>query len=154
MKHYKDRHLLIAVDASKDLLTNVLPLNPFVIKPNRQELEEIFNIKLNNTKDAVIYAKKLREAGAKNVIVSMAENGAVLVTEYGDTFCTKPPVGKAVNSVGAGDSMLAGFLYGYLTFKDYEKAFYYSVCTGSASAFSQSLATKEEVERLLQEMGK
>lgn len=149
MKRYKDKRLLIAVDASKDLLTNVLPLNPFVIKPNQQELEEILDIKLNDTQDGVIYAKKLQETGARNVIVSMAGNGAVLVTEDGDTFYTKPPVGKAVNSVGAGDSMLAGFLYGYLTFKDYEKAFYYSVCTGSASAFSEGLATKDAVERLL-----
>lgn len=149
MKRYKDKRLLIAVDASKDLLTNVLPLNPFVIKPNKQELEEILDIKLNDTQDTVIYAKKLQETGARNVIVSMAGNGAVLVTEDGDTFYTKPPVGKAVNSVGAGDSMLAGFLYGYLTFKDYEKAFYYSVCTGSASAFSEGLATKDAVERLL-----
>lgn len=152
MKRYKDKRLLIAVDASKDLLTNVLPLNPFVIKPNKQELEEILDIKLNDTQDAVIYAKKLQEMGARNVMVSMAGNGAMLVTEGGDTFYTKPPVGKVVNSVGAGDSMLAGFLYGYLTFKDYEKAFYYSVCTGSASAFSEGLATKDEVERLLAEI--
>ncbi len=154
MERYLNKGILIAVDATKDLLTNVLPLHPFVIKPNNHELEEIFQVKLNGSEDVVKYAKKLQEQGARNVMVSMAGDGALLVTENGDVFETKPPKGEVKNSVGAGDSMVAGFLYGYMEFKDYEKAFYYGVCTGSASAFSENLATKEEVEGLLAQLGR
>lgn len=151
MLRYKDKDILIAVDATKELLTNVLPLHPFVIKPNRSELEEIFQVSLNNTEDIIFYAKKLQELGARNVIVSMAGDGAILVTEEGDTYYSMPPKGKVVNSVGAGDSMVAGFIYGYITYRDYEKAFYYGLCAGSASAFSKNLAVKEEVEKLLEQ---
>ncbi len=151
MLRYKDKDILIAVDATKELLTNVLPLHPFVIKPNRSELEEIFQVSLNNTEDIIFYAKKLQELGARNVIVSMAGDGAILVTEEGDTYYSMPPKGKVVNSVGAGDSMVAGFIYGYITYRDYEKAFYHGLCAGSASAFSKNLASKEEVEKLLEQ---
>ena len=97
----------------------------------------------------ITYGKKLQEMGARNVLVSMAGDGAVLVAEDGTTYQTEAPEGKVKNSVGAGDSMVAGFVYGYLTEKSYKKAFYYGVCTGSASAFSENLATREEVDVLL-----
>lgn len=96
------------------------------------------------------YAKKLQEQGARNVLVSMAGDGAVLVTENGQEFKAKAPKGKLKNSVGAGDSMVAGFVYGYLKSNDYKQAFIYGVCTGSASAFSEELATKPEVEALIE----
>jgi 1-phosphofructokinase len=101
-------------------------------------------------KDEVIrYAKKLQEKGARNVLVSMAGEGAVLVTEDGEEYRSEAPKGTLINSVGAGDSMVAGFLYGYLTGGNYAEAFRYGVCTGSASAFSEELATKAEVEKIL-----
>ena len=99
--------------------------------------------------ESIRYAKKLQEQGARNVLVSMAGDGAVLVTEDGQEFKANAPKGKLKNSVGAGDSMVAGFVYGYLKSNDYKQAFIYGVCTGSASAFSEELATKPEVEALI-----
>ena len=149
MEYLQDKEVLIAVDATKDLLVNVLPFHPFVIKPNNYELGEIFDVTLKDKKDVIVYAKKLQEQGARNVLVSMAGDGAVLVAEDGSVYESEAPKGKVVNSVGAGDSMVAGFLYGYLTTENYEIAFKNGVATGSASAFSENLATKEEVEAIL-----
>lgn len=149
MQHLQDKKLNIVVDATKDLLVNVLPYRPFLIKPNNHELGEIFHTIITDKDEVVRYAKALQEKGARNVLVSMAGEGAVLVTEDGKEYRTEASKGTVVNSVGAGDSMVAGFLYGYLTEGDYEKAFRYGVCTGSASAFSEELATKEEVFALL-----
>lgn len=150
MKYMEGKGVQIVVDATKDLLVNVLEYHPFLIKPNNYELGEIFGINdLTEKKDVIAYAKKLQEKGARNVLVSMAGDGAVLVAEDGSVFETDAPKGKVKNSVGAGDSMVAGFIYGYATTKSYEEAFYYGVCTGSASAFSDNLATKTEVETLL-----
>lgn len=149
MEYLQDKEVLIAVDATKDLLVNVLPFHPFVIKPNNYELGEIFDVTLKDKKDVIVYAKKLQEQGARNVLVSMAGDGAVLVAEDGSVYESEAPKGKVVNSVGAGDSMVAGFLYGYLTTQNYEIAFKNGVATGSASAFSENLATKEEVEAIL-----
>lgn len=104
---------------------------------------------MKDKKDVIVYAKKLQEQGARNVLVSMAGDGAVLVAEDGSVYESEAPKGKVVNSVGAGDSMVAGFLYGYLTTGNYEIAFKNGVATGSASAFSENLATKEEVEAIL-----
>ncbi|SER88477.1 1-phosphofructokinase [Lachnobacterium bovis] len=148
MKYLQDKKIDIAVDATRDLLVNVLPYKPFVIKPNNHELGEIFNVKIETKDDVVKYAKKLQEKGARNVLVSMAGDGAVLVTEDGNEFRAEAPKGDLKNSVGAGDSMVAGFIAGYLTKKDYFEAFKMGVCTGSASAFSEELATKAEVEAL------
>lgn len=149
MDYLKEKNLMVVVDATKELLLNVLPYYPFLIKPNNHELEEIFGVEIK-TKDQVIeYAKKLREKGAKNVLVSMAGEGAVLVTEDGQEFRAEAPKGKVINSVGAGDSMVAGFLYGYLKNNDYKEALAYGICTGSASAFSEELAKKEQVEDLI-----
>ena len=141
--------VMIVVDATRDLLMNVLAYHPFLIKPNNHELGEIFDVELLTRESVVPYAKKLQEKGARNVLVSMAGDGAVLVAEDGSIFQSEAPKGKVVNSVGAGDSMVAGFIAGYLENGSYEKAFQMGVCTGSASAFSEELATKAEVIALL-----
>ncbi len=151
MKYLQNKKLRIVVDATKDLLVNVLQYHPFLIKPNNHELGEIFHTTITDKKDVIEYARKLQEMGAKNVLVSMAGDGAVLVAEDGSVFQADAPKGKVVNSVGAGDSMVAGFLAGYLEQQDYRKAFAMGVCTGSASAFSEELATKEEVKMLLEQ---
>lgn len=149
MKYLEKKNLNIIVDATKDLLLNVLEYHPFLIKPNNHELGEIFGVELKKRDEVVPYAKKMQEKGARNVLVSMAGEGAVLVTEEGQVLKREAPKGKLVNSVGAGDSMVAGFVAGYLQEQDYEKAFAWGVCTGSASAFSEEMATKEEVLALL-----
>ena len=150
MKYLNDKKLRVVVDATNDLLVNVLEYRPFLIKPNTHELEEIFRVKIDKKEDIIRYAKLLQEKGAKNVLVSMAGDGAVLVAEDGAIYQANAPQGNVINSVGAGDSMVAGFLAGYLEHGTYEKAFQMGVCTGSASAFSKELATKEEVFTLLE----
>lgn len=148
MEHLKDKDVKIVVDATKDLLLNVLKYKPFFIKPNNHELGEIFGVELNTRDEVVPYAKKMQEKGARNVLVSMAGEGAVLVAEDGQVYKSPCPEGKVKNSVGAGDSMVAGFIAGYLESGDYKKALNKGLVTGSASAFSDNLATKEEVEAL------
>ena len=152
MKRLQKRKVMIVVDATKDLLVNVLEYHPFLIKPNNYELGEIFGVTLQTKEDVVLYAKKLQEMGAGNVLVSMAGDGAVLVAEDGSVYRAEAPEGRVRNSVGAGDSMVAGFLYGYLNSGTYEDAFYYGICSGSASAFSENLATRKEIEELLKKM--
>ncbi|MBD8941871.1 MAG: 1-phosphofructokinase [Clostridiales bacterium] len=149
MKMLSDRKIMIVVDATKDLLLNVLPLHPFLIKPNKQELAEMMNLENLSKEDIVKNAFELQKRGARNVLVSMAGEGAILVTEDGNVYSSAAHKGNVVNSVGAGDSMVAGFIYGYLKNKDYKEAFETGLCAGSASAFSQNLATKEQVEELL-----
>ena len=146
------RGIMLVVDATKDLLINVVPCKPFLIKPNHHELGEIFGVTLNSAEDVMPYAVRLREMGAQNVLVSMAGKGAVLAAADGGLYKRSAPKGELINAVGAGDSMVAGFLAGYMKTGNYEEAFKWGVATGSASAFSQLLATKEEVERLLQQM--
>lgn len=150
MLRLKEKNIMVVVDATNDLLVNVLKYHPFLVKPNNHELGEIFGVELKKTDDVIKYARKLQEMGAVNVLVSMAGDGAVLIDEYGNAYTAKPPKGKVKNSVGAGDSMVAGFVYGYLTHKSYEEAFYYGIVTGSASAFSDNLATYDEVNKLLE----
>lgn len=144
------RGILIVVDAAGKLLLNVLEQKPFLIKPNIHELGEMFGVSLKTVRDVIVYAGKLQERGARNVLVSMAGEGAVLAAENGQVYTAPAPKGKLVNSVGAGDSMVAGFLTGWLTTGDYKQAFKMGVAAGSASAFSQKLAAKEEVEALLE----
>lgn len=151
MQHLQEKNLKIVVDATKDLLVNVLQYHPFLIKPNNHELGEIFHVTVERKEDVIQYAKKLQEMGARNVLVSMAGDGAVLVAEDGTIYQSEAPKGKVVNSVGAGDSMVAGFLAGYLECGMYENAFRMGVCTGSASAFSEELATKAQVQELLEQ---
>ena len=149
MEYLTNKGINIVVDATKDLLKNVLKYHPFLIKPNNYELAEIFSVEIRSNDDVVKYAKELQKMGATNVLVSMAGDGAILVTADGQVIQSAPPSGNVVNSVGAGDSMVAGFLYGHITTGDYQKAFDYGLCTGSASAFSLELATKDEVEALM-----
>lgn len=149
MERLQDKKVRVVVDATKDLLVNVLAKQPFLIKPNNHELGEIFGIELKSNEEIIYYAKKLQEKGAKNVLISMAGDGAIFLSEHGEIIESKAPKGKVVNSVGAGDSMVAGFLAGYLEQGVYEHAFKMGVATGSASAFSKQLATKEEVLALL-----
>ena len=146
MKELKDKGIMIVVDATRDLLVNVLKYHPFLVKPNNHELGEIFGVELKTRKDVIPYGKKLQEKGARNVLISMAGEGAVLVAEDGQVFEEPAPKGRLVNGVGAGDSMVAGFVAGWMEKKDYEHAFHMGIAAGSASAFSENLATKEEIE--------
>ena len=150
MEYLKEKKVSVIVDATRQLLLNVLPFHPFLIKPNNHELGEMFGVEIRSKEEVVHNGKKLQEMGARNVLVSMAGEGAVLITENEEVFTASAPKGEVVNSVGAGDSMVAGFLYGYITFSDYQKAFVYGVCTGSASAFSIDLATRDDVMRLME----
>ena len=152
MEKLADKNIEIVVDATGDLLMKVLKHKPFVIKPNNHELAEMFHVKLFGTQDIVKYAKKLQEMGAKNVLISMAGDGALYICENGKVYFSNAPKGRVKNSVGAGDSMVAGFVAGYEKTKDYVQAFRMGVATGSASAFSENLATASEVEKLLQEI--
>ncbi len=151
MKRLEKKQLRIVVDATKDLLVNVLQYHPFLIKPNNHELGEIFHTQIMEKEDVIFYAKQLQEKGAENVLVSMAGDGAVLAAKDGSVYQSEAPKGRVINSVGAGDSMVAGFLAGYLEYKDYEKAFQMGLYTGSASAFSNELATKKEVFDLMKD---
>lgn len=144
----QDKKINVVVDATKELLTNVLKYKPFLIKPNNHELEEIFKTKISGIDDIVYYGKKLREMGAENVLVSMAGDGAVLIAADGNVYHSAVPKGKLVNAVGSGDSMVAGFIYGWQEKQSYEYAFKMGICSGSASAFSEYLATKEEIFNL------
>lgn len=154
MARLQERDIDIVVDATGELLMNVLGYHPFLIKPNNHELGEIFGVELKKREDVIPYAKKMQEKGARNVLVSMAGEGAVFLAEDGNTYMSEAPKGKVVNAVGAGDSMVAGFIAGYQQKQDYEFAFHMGVSAGSASAFSENLATKEEIEALFQRVHK
>ena len=149
LSRLQDKKMKIVVDATRDLLVKALPYHPFLIKPNNKELGEIYDVTLKTREEVIPYAKKLQEKGARNVLVSMAGEGAVFVGENGEVYTSEAPKGKLVNSVGAGDSMVAGFISGYIESNDYKHAFIKGLCTGSASAFSMELATKEEVNNLM-----
>lgn len=152
MKKLSDKDIMVVVDATKDLLLNVLEHRPFLIKPNNHELGEIFNVKLNTREEVVPYAQKLQKLGARNVLVSMAGEGAVLIDENEKVHMSKAPSGNVVNAVGAGDSMVAGFISGWLEKKDYHYALLKGLATGSASAFSEDFATKDEVDAVLKQL--
>lgn len=152
MERLDGRGVQIVVDATKDLLLNVLEYHPFLIKPNNHELGEIFGVELKTREEVIPYAKKLQEKGAVNVLVSMAGEGAVLIDANGDVHMAPAPKGTLVNGVGAGDSMVAGFMAGWLEKQDYEHAFCMGVSAGSASAFSEHLATKAEIEAVYQQV--
>lgn len=152
MNSLLDTGVEFIVDATKDLLLKVLKYKPFLIKPNHHELAEMFNVELNSDDDIIKYGKKLQEMGAKNVLISMAGDGAILIPENGEAIKRDVPKGVLKNSVGAGDSMVAGFLCGYLKNSDIAEAFKMGIATGSASAFSDNLATEEEVYSLLKQM--
>lgn len=152
MERLDGRGVQIVVDATKDLLLNVLEYHPFLIKPNNHELGELFGVELKTREEVIPYAKKLQEKGAVNVLVSMAGEGAVLIDANEDVYMAPAPKGTLVNGVGAGDSMVAGFMAGWLEKQDYEHAFCMGVSAGSASAFSEHLATKAEIEAVYQQV--
>ena len=140
------------VDATGELLMNVLKYQPFLIKPNNHELGDIFDVQLKAREEVVPYGRKLQEMGAKNVLISMAGEGAVLVAEDGSVYDAPAPKGVLVNAVGSGDSMVAGFTAGWMEKRDYRHAFYMGVAAGRASAFSEFLATKDEIMSLYQKI--
>ncbi len=140
-----NKSISFVVDAQKELLLNTLKYKPFLIKPNHQELGELFGVEINTPQTALEYAKRLQRAGAVNVLVSMGSQGAVLLDEKGREHYEKAVNGVAVNTVGAGDSMVAGFLAGYLKSGDYSYALRLGNASGAATAFSEGLATKEEI---------
>ena len=149
IRHIKAKNIHIVVDAVKDYLLNTLKHNPFLVKPNRTELGQLFDKEINTETDIVIYAKKLQQLGAKNVLVSIGDKGAVLVTEDNQVICHDAPKGIVKNTVGAGDSLTAGFIAGYMQTKDFEYALRYGLAAGSATAFSETLASKIEIEQVL-----
>lgn len=142
------KNVKIIVDAEKELLLNTLKYKPFLIKPNNYELGEIFNKSLENEEEIIECAKKLQKMGAQNVLVSLGSKGGIMVCENGNIFKSMAPSGKLINSTGAGDSCVAGFIEEFEKSKDYKKAFLKGICAGSASAFSEELATKEEIYNL------
>lgn len=152
MERLDKKGVMFVVDATKDLLINVLEYHPFLVKPNNHELGEIFHVELKDRKSVIPYAKKMQEMGARNVLVSMAGEGAVLAAADGSVYEAPAPKGKLVNGVGAGDSMVAGFVAGWMERKDYRHAFYMGISAGSASAFSEFLATREEIEAVYRQV--
>lgn len=148
IKIFSGKNIIIVVDAEKDLLLNTLPYKPFLIKPNKHELEDIFHTSFDTPDTVVHYAKKLQEQGARNVLVSMGGEGAALLTEAGNILKSSAPDGIVKNSVGAGDSMVAGFIAGWCDKQDYTHAFKMGISAGSASAFAQTLASKPEIEQI------
>lgn len=145
----ENKDVKIIVDTTGELLLKTLRYHPFLIKPNQDELGELFNVKISSKEEAIEYAKKLQQKGAKNVLVSMGKNGAILLDENGYSY--KMNIlneERSINTVGAGDSMVAGFIAGYQMFHNYEKAFKMGMAAGSATAHSMFLATNEEIYKL------
>ena len=149
MERLAGRGVRIVVDAERDLLTRVLPYRPFLVKPNNHELGDIFGVTLKTRDEVVPYALRMQEMGAQNVLVSMAGEGGVLVAADGQVYQSPAAQGTVVNSVGAGDSCVAGFLAGLMETGSYQTAFRMGLAAGSASAFSDHLATRPEVEDLM-----
>ena len=148
MDRLQNKNMKIIVDATRDLFVKVLPYHPFLVKPNGEELGEIFHVQIASISDAIIYGKKLQNAGAANVLVSLGGKGAVLIDAEGEIYRAAAPKGKVLNSVGAGDSMIAGFIAGYLKKGSYQEALRLGICAGSATAFSEDLADTETVGAL------
>jgi 1-phosphofructokinase len=149
LKSLSDRGVNFVIDAEKDLLLNALKYKPFLIKPNHHELGDMFGVKTESDEEISKYSKLLQQQGAKNVLVSRAKKGAMLIDEYGNSHKIGNIEGKLVNSVGCGDSMVAGFIAGYLEKGDYQYALTLGSACGNATAFSKELATKEEIVAVL-----
>ncbi len=152
LERLQNKGIKFIVDATKELLLNVLKYNPFLIKPNNFELEEIFGTEIKTDEEIIIYAKKLQQMGAVNVLVSMAGDGSILVDENGNVNKMGICSGEVINSVGAGDSMVAGFAAGHITKNDYAFAHKLGTACGGATAFSSGLAQKELIDKLLEEI--
>lgn len=149
MDRLQEKKIRIVVDATGQLLLNVLKFRPFLIKPNREELEELSGRALKGEKEIILACRDLQALGACNILVSLGGDGAILVSETGGVYQSAAPQGRVVNTVGAGDSMVAGFLAGYLANRSLLEAFHTGIAAGSASAFSENLATGKEVSALL-----
>ena len=152
MKKLDQQGIKIIVDATNDLLKKVLPYHPFLIKPNHRELEELFNVKIENKEDLIHYARKLQEQGAINVLVSLGKDGAILVSEDGHVYYCAGAKGKLLNSVGSGDSMVAGFIAGYLKDKKYDEALKLGSACGGATAFSEDLAEASMIQEVYKQL--
>lgn len=149
MRCLAGKDVRVVVDAERELLTRALPLQPFLVKPNNIELGEVFGVQIRTRDEAIPYAQCLQERGAANVLVSMAGEGGVLVDAEGGVHQSPAARGEVVNSVGAGDSTVAGFLAGLMETGSYETAFRMGLAAGSASAFTDHLATRDEVLALM-----
>ncbi len=147
-----DKNVQVVVDADGNLLTNTLQFHPFLIKPNKAELESLFGTKIKNDKDVEKYARKLQEQGARNVLVSMGEEGSMLVPEEGKVIRVGVPEGRVINTVGAGDSMVAGFLAGYMKNGDMQKAMNLATAAGAATAYSEGLGEKSTIMMQLEKI--
>ncbi|WP_050613868.1 1-phosphofructokinase [Bacillus testis] len=150
-KKFSERGVKVVVDAGGEILAEVLKERPFLVKPNHHELSELFGTDIRTVEEVIPYGRKVVEMGAQNVIVSMAGDGALLFTG-GEVYSATIPKGKVINSVGAGDSLVAGFIGTYSQSQDFVKAFQVAVATGSATAFSQDLATKEKIDSLMDQV--
>ena len=148
LERLKNRGVEFVVDAEKDLLLGTLKYKPFLIKPNHHELGQIFGVEIENFDTALTYAKKLQEMGAQNVMVTLGSKGAVLVCKNGETYTKAAPKGSVISAVGAGDSAVAAFLAEYLNSGNYENCLKCAVAVGSATTFSDGLATKEKIEKI------
>lgn len=152
MQQLQNKNVHVVVDAEKKLLLKVLAYHPFLIKPNKEELAEIFNTCIANDEDVIEHARKLQKLGARNVLVSMASEGSLLLDEHGHIHRMGTANGILLNSVGAGDSMVAGFLAGWLTTKDYQKALLLGTACGGATAFSHGLASRAFINEILEQL--
>lgn len=152
LKRLCDKNINFVVDATGDLLKKVLPYKPFLIKPNHHELGDLFGVETKSEDDIVKYAKKLQDMGAKNVLVSRAKDGATLIDEKKNVTTFPNIDGEVINSVGCGDSMVAGFVAGYIEKNDYSYALKLGSACGNATAFSDELATKSEIEKAFSKM--
>ena len=149
LERLRDRNVLIVVDATKKLLVNSLKYRPFLIKPNRQEISEIFGVEVNDEQTTLFYARKLQEMGARNVLVSLGGDGAMLLDENGGVHREAAAKGKVLNTVGSGDSMVAGFIAGCILKNDYAYALRLGTACGGATAFLPGLATREKIDELM-----
>ena len=147
-----DKKVRIVVDATKKLLLNSLSHKPFLIKPNHQELSEIFDTEIKNESDVEKYAKQLQLMGAQNVLVSLGKDGAMLIDENGERHISGTLRGKVINTVGSGDSMVAGFIAGYEKERSYSYAMKLGTVCGNATAFLSGLATREKIDELMKEI--
>lgn len=152
MEHLAHKNVKIVVDTIGENLKNALAQKPFLVKPNKEELEALFDTKTESPEELLKLAKEVQKMGAQNVSVSKGAEGAILLTEGRDVYEMAAPKGKVVNTVGSGDSMVAGFLAGYIQTGDMERALKWGIAAGSAGAFSKNLATKEEIDALMKNL--
>ena len=152
MKILQSKDAMVILDTTGEGLLKAAEYAPFLIKPNHHELGEMFDTNITCREEVIPYGKKLQDMGFRNVLISLAGEGAVLLTEDGQVLSGEAPRGVLHNSVGAGDAMVAGFVVGWLEKQDYEWAFRMAVASGSASAFTKEFATKQEINEMLQKV--